>query len=129
MMSDIPLYHASGSGFEVPSKKNTMALRKGGGFFNHKSKEMEAITWHLKNKKAKQAGPFPINIPVSIKFMITGNNRNDYNNQLTTICDCLEKAGVVENDRLIRGTEKSWKDIKKKGQPDFFSVALYELNV
>ena len=72
--------------------------------------EFNALLWQLKSQKDSDT------ILGNCKLIldIFGNNRKDLNNQLTTICDLLERAEIIKNDRQIKVIDAR-KHISKNG--------------
>ena len=96
---------------KLPSKKNTTRWGKH-GFYNTKTIEMNNFVIQLMSQKI-QYKHLPLKNDCRLNLSVWGDNRNDLNNQLTTLCDILEEAGVVENDRQIKNiTAKKYHDIK-----------------
>lgn len=97
---------------KIPSKKNTWFRSKWGKVYQGKQKEIDAFIWQLRDQ-TKDISTLPIKIQQKAILEIYSDNRNDLDNQICTILDILQDAGVVENDRLIRHIEASkYHDIK-----------------
>lgn len=80
----------------IPSKKNETRKGKYGNFYNTKQPELDAIIWQLKKYK------FFTGNPVRISYFInTHSHRQDFSNICQSLDDCLQKAGIISNDRQI----------------------------
>src|SRR3990167_3750667 len=81
----------------IPSKKNETRKGKYGNFYNAKQPEIDGIIWQLKKYK------FFTDKPIRISYLInTYSKRQDFSNICQTIDDCLQKAGIINNDRQIQ---------------------------
>ena len=88
----------------VPSKKN--AWRRGGGNVYLPAKvqaDIDALIWQAKAQRPKLdlsdiAGK---RVRVDAHFFVPREHK-DLDNVFTTLLDVLQKAGVLENDKLVR---------------------------
>jgi len=119
MSWDKLLFEASFTDINTPSKKNDVRYSRYGRPYHSKKAEMEVITNKIKSHIKK--GFKMIEEPVFMWVLMSGNNRNDFNNQVTTLCDSLEDAGVLKNDRQI--LEMATKKVIKK--PDLVIIRLF----
>jgi Holliday junction resolvase RusA-like endonuclease len=110
---------------EIPSKKNTLRFAKG-RVFNSKSEEMASLVLQLKIQKNKKATRkyFPLNKDIAIAVILVGDNRHDFNNQITTLCDILQDAEIIQNDRQIKKIFAE-KFIKKPKEEPHTTIFLY----
>ena len=96
---------------KLPSKKNT-ARWGNGRFYNSANKEMNDFILQLIEQKPQYTN-LPIKNDCRLILSVWCDNRNDLNNQLSTLCDIIEKAGIVENDRQIKDiVARKYQDIK-----------------
>lgn len=109
---------------EVPSKKNNYRINKNGGFYQGKQKEIDDLLLQLNVVRNKYTG-LPLKSDCRLNLCVWGSNRKDLNNQIVTICDVLEKSGIIENDRSIKQIEAE-KIIDNK-DPRVI-IELYEFN-
>lgn len=86
---------------EIPSKKNTLRFTRYGKPYQAKHKEMDGLIMQLVVQKNKY-DVLPIIKQCKLEVVVSGSDRQDLNNTITTICDLLENAGIVKNDRLIK---------------------------
>jgi len=81
----------------VPSKKNSLRPRRGGGLMNDKTvaAQIDALAWML----SKEWKPRPTldRCEVRARFFVNALRADD-DNAYTVLQDCLVKAGVVRND-------------------------------
>ena len=84
---------------EIVSKKNTWQRAKWGGIYQSKQKELDDIIWQLKSQKTNKE---PLRGDIYLSVVIHGSNRRDGLNELETLADCLQNAGVIFNDRQIK---------------------------
>ena len=87
----------------LPAKKNTLMKGKY-GWYNKKTKALESFILQLKAQK-KVYTDLPIKVDCRTNLSVYGGNRQDLNNEIVSICDLLEKAGIVSNDRNIKHIE------------------------
>lgn len=88
----------------IPSKKNTMRRGRHGGMYNAAQKELDGLVLSLMSFKREFTG-LPMTRPCRLSLCVWDDDRKDLNNTVTTICDLLEDAGFVKNDRLIKQIE------------------------
>ena len=83
----------------IPSKKNMVRHRYGGGGMYDKSvrSEIDYITHQIKNDWDNNQ----ILGPVRVFTEIVCGGRQDADNIHTTLLDCLQSAGVIKNDRQV----------------------------
>jgi len=105
---------------EIPSKKNTMGMR-GGRMYQSKPKELEKLAWNLKTQRVRMYDP-PMEGVVALHVHIKGNDRFDLVNQVGTICDLLQDAGIVKNDRAIKNIHAT----KEIGKSPSCLIQIYE---
>lgn len=91
---------------EILSHKNLYKRARFGGIYMSQRKEFESLLWQLKSQKSSYDN-LPITEICELEVSITGNDRKDLNNQVQTLCDLLEKSGIVENDRQIKHIKAS----------------------
>lgn len=82
---------------EIPSHKNLWKRAKYGGMYMSKPEAFDNLLAQLIRQ-----GEDMIKKDCYVEVTIRGDNRKDTNNQFQTICDLLEKAGMIKNDRLIK---------------------------
>lgn len=88
----------------VPSKKN--AWRRGSGNVylpEQVQADIDALIWQAKAAKLRM-DVTPLKghrIRVSAHFTVT-REKKDLDNVFTTLLDVLQKAGIIENDKLVR---------------------------
>lgn len=89
----------------VPSKKNAWRRGASGGVYlpGQIQADIDALVLLAKMERHKLdlstlAGAY---IGVEAKFEVKRQNR-DLDNAFTTLLDVLQKAGIIENDRLVR---------------------------
>ena len=85
----------------IPSKKNTWKVNKYGKVYQSKQEAIDGLLTQLVAQKREYTNP-PIKTNCMLLLKVYGDNRNDLDNQITSICDLLQKGGVVVNDRLIK---------------------------
>jgi Holliday junction resolvase RusA-like endonuclease len=86
---------------QVPAKKNDLRRGRYGQFYHKEDKAMTALVLQLKVQKAQYTN-LPLKDECTLNLSVWGGDRKDLNNECTTICDLLENAGIVENDRQIK---------------------------
>lgn len=86
---------------QIPAKKNDLRRGRYGQFYHKEDKAMTALIMQLKVQK-QQYTELPLKGRCSLELSVWGGDRKDLNNEMTTICDLLENAGIVENDRQIK---------------------------
>ena len=107
----------------VPSKKNEIRKGKYGNFYNTKQPEIDDIIIQLKKYK------FFSGKPIRISYFINAHSkRQDFSNICQTIDDCLQRAGVIENDRQIQEFGAS-AIIFNKNKAEMASISLEELKL
>jgi Holliday junction resolvase RusA-like endonuclease len=96
---------------DIPCKKNRQRIGKHGGIYKDpKVRDYEElVAWEVKLQRME-----PIVGPFNLEAVFTINARKDIDGALTTILDCLERAGAIENDRDCIGL--SCAKIATKGQ-------------
>jgi len=95
---------------KIPSKKNSYRLSKAGGMYKPaKITEFEELVQMevLVQKTQSVPGTFSL----EGKFYLS--KTADLDNATTTLLDCLEKAGVIENDKLLVHLDV-WKIVQPK---------------
>lgn len=90
----------------VPSKKNNWKPKAGGGIrTNSRTKrQLEAVIWQLLAKKARYRSDLPLKgkLRVDMSFGIPKRMlARDLDNMATSMLDCLQEAGIIENDRFV----------------------------
>ena len=108
----------------IPSKKNSWRMGNG-RIFQSKQTEINALLLELKSQMSGSRLPLVEN-DCRLNLTIYGDNRNDLDNQVTTICDLLQKAGIVGNDRQIKQIEAQ-KIIEKPHRAEI-EVCEFELS-
>ena len=108
---------------DPPSIKNNLMFAKGGRVY-HKGNEIAIYkqAFDLQTPKPFKHG---IEVPVMVKVrLIRANNRKDPLNQIGTIADCLQYAGVIKNDRQIVSWEIDATEMDKKDPRVFIEVEV-----
>jgi len=85
---------------QLPAKKNAWRMGKY-GIYQSKQKEIDGFIFQLK-VQAREYSSLPLKGECSLNLSLWQSNRTDLDGQLTTVCDILENAGIVDNDRLIK---------------------------
>ena len=68
----------------------------------------KSATLQLMGQRSKLGFPAGPGMPVSLRALVYRDRRvGDLGNYLAAVCDALERAGVVENDRLIQSFDGS----------------------
>lgn len=83
----------------VPSKKNLLRVRRGGGLYRDGSvyAAIEALTTQAGMQWGHRTA---LEHPkMSVRFFVR-SRRSDRDNRLTTILDCLQLAGVIQQDNI-----------------------------
>ncbi len=99
---------------KIPSKKNTWHKGKYGQIYQSQQDILDGLLFQLKQQKSIYYD-LPIKKDCRLSCCIYGDNRNDLDNQLTSICDLLQKSGIIKNDRYFKQIEAE-KIIDKKNQ-------------
>lgn len=83
---------------EIPSKKNRQRISARGGIYKAKdAREFEAmVAKEVLVSRAKE-----ITGPMSIKIQVYTKRQGDLDNQITSLLDALQYAGLYKNDREI----------------------------
>lgn len=100
------------------TKKNSQRIMRGKNGQPFVAQSVNAKTWEenaiiqLRTQlyHARQRGPVaaPLGIPVNLRALVYRERATgDLGNFLSAVCDALERAGVVTNDRLILGFDGS----------------------
>ena len=97
---------------KIPSKKNDLRRNKYGKYYHKEDKVLTALVLQLK-VQAKQYTNLPIKSDCRLILELWSDDRRDFNNEITTICDLLENAGIVKNDRQFKQIE-AYKEIDNK---------------
>jgi Holliday junction resolvase RusA-like endonuclease len=86
----------------IPSKKNMLRRSKNGGMFRNAevSAKIDALTMQAAIQWGER-GPL-IRPSIQVLFRVI-DKRSDIDNKMTTVLDCLVKAGVLENDNIKNG--------------------------
>ena len=83
-----------------PSKKNLW--RRGRGGHTYIDSETQTLIDALTIQAEEQWKREPVKHPgMRVQFFVA-SRRQDRDNMLTTILDCLKKAGVIEDDNIAR---------------------------
>ncbi len=86
----------------IPSKKNLLRRSCNGGMYRDRNVANQII--RLTNQARLQwAGRDPMVRPKLKAVFYTATMRADLDNMLTTVLDCLVKAGVLANDNIKNG--------------------------
>lgn len=85
----------------IPSKKNTWKVNRYGKVYQSQQDAINELLGQAVAQKLQYAS-LPIKNNCVLVLKVYGDNRNDLDNQLTTVCDILQKSGIVVNDRLIK---------------------------
>lgn len=83
---------------DIISHKNLWKRAKWGGLYNSQPEKYNDLLAQITKQRTKPT----IETNCRVNVIIRGDNRKDANNQFQTLCDILEKTGVVKNDRLIK---------------------------
>ena len=86
---------------EVLSHKNLWKRAKWGGMYNSQPEAFNGLLSQLVRQKAEYTN-LPIITDCRLVLSLWGDNRKDLNNQIATLCDLLEKAEIIKNDRQIK---------------------------
>lgn len=88
---------------KIPSKKNRWRRNRTGGVFLPKKDqdEVDIIIQEITLQRNAHKLWQPLTGSLRASFSIP-KARNDLDNQITTLLDCLQKARVIENDRDVR---------------------------
>jgi len=86
---------------EVLSHKNLWKRSKWGGLYMSKPEEFNALLSQFVNQSKNMSG-LPLKTALRLDLSVWGNDRKDLNNQIATICDLLERAEIILNDRQIK---------------------------
>lgn len=89
---------------KIPAKKNTLRRGKGGNFYNSARRDMDPLVLQIKAQMGRMSAS-TIKSDCRLSCCVYDDDRSDLNNAVTTICDLLEEAGAVKNDRLIKQIE------------------------
>jgi Holliday junction resolvase RusA-like endonuclease len=83
---------------EIPVKKNRQRIGAHGGIYKDPaSREYEEMVgWECRLKRIE-----PIEGPFAIGGVFYINPRKDLDGVLTTLLDALQRAGAIENDKLL----------------------------
>jgi len=82
----------------IPSKKNRLHPRKDRkGYFNPDHDRLQDIVYQI----LMQVGNIePLNQPSLMVHFKCSNGRGDLDGKLTTLLDCMVRAGILVNDNL-----------------------------
>lgn len=86
----------------VPSKKNAVRHKFGGGGFYEKGMKRE-IDWLTMQFRMAYAPRDPLEGSLMVHteiYRLPASKDND--NMHTTLLDCLQAAGVIKNDKMVR---------------------------
>ena len=110
----------------IPSKKNAIYFAKGRAFSTTKKETDEIIKELVVQKLNKYPRvKFPLLKEITWEVQLRGPDRRDFNNELSTLGDCLQDAGIIRNDRLIKHYTICDKVVDKKS---YCEIKLYEKN-
>lgn len=62
--------------------------------------EIDALIWQLISARNEFRAEFPLEGDVSVDITVP-RGKADLDNQVTTLLDCLQKAGIVKNDKNV----------------------------
>lgn len=90
----------------IPIKKNKQRVSRHGGIYKHPEVRAyeELVGWHV-----LQAKPEPVMGPFSLSGTFWLTKRKDMDGALTTVLDCLQRAGAIENDKYLYEIAKLYK--------------------
>ena len=83
----------------IPSKKNTWKIGKH-GIYQSKQNEINDLLVQLAAQKPVNY-PLPIKTQCRLVLIVWGSFKQDLDNQLTCVCDLLQKSGIIKNDNLF----------------------------
>jgi Holliday junction resolvase RusA-like endonuclease len=86
---------------KIPSKKNTWRLNKWGKIYQSEQTAINALIMQLLSQKQQYVG-LPVIVDCMADITLWGDNRNDLDNQITSILDIFQKAEIIKNDRLVK---------------------------
>ena len=89
---------------KIPSKKNTWQKGKYGQIYQSQQNALNGLLLQLKVQKARYNN-LPLKNDCRLFVCVWGDNRQDLDNQITTICDLLQKSEIIKNDRQIKQIE------------------------
>lgn len=89
-----------------PSKKNRRHVRRGGGVYFDRAEVQPAID-RLVLQARSQWQQEPLSRAVVRATFLVRSRRQDVDNMLTTLLDCLVLAGVLANDNILHVPEIS----------------------
>lgn len=91
------------------TKKNSLRrIKRGNRIFTVSSEAHQAWEQSASLQLKATRGWQQANVPVSLRALVyRDRNVGDLGNYLAAICDALERAGVVLNDRLIQSFDGS----------------------
>lgn len=98
-------------GEPLVKKNNRPIYKKGDKSFLGKSRKLadveESMIWEMKMQNTLEFIKTPVN--VCMHFYLGSKRRKDLSNMYQIVEDCLESAGIIENDSLIYGHDGSRK--------------------
>ena len=96
----------------VPSKKNERVRSRHGHWYNTKQKEMDGIIFEMRAQAVAYKN-LPLDGELWYSIKLFGNDRGDLDNQVSTLLDCIQAAGIIKNDRNLKHCVRQDKYIKK----------------
>jgi len=107
------------SSLPVPKTNRYIRKRNGKVFKSPRVILWEArALWEIKNQYGGEVLSNPLK--VEVYFFLPDGRKRDIDNMLKTLWDVLQKAGVIEDDNLIRET----KTVKLKGRKTHGTVIV-----
>ena len=100
------------------TKKNSLRVMRGKGGRPFVAQSREACAWEeiailqLQAQRARfdarSPVPLPWVVPANLRALVYRDRAvGDLGNYLAAVCDALERAGIVANDRLVAGFDGS----------------------
>jgi len=86
---------------QLPAKKNAWKVGRYGRVYQSKQNQLDVFIMQILEQKGIKVG-LPYEGRCKLLVDLFQSDRCDLDGQLTTLCDLLQNAGIVKNDRQIK---------------------------
>lgn len=107
--------------FEIPGYKAIPKARprlgRYGNIYSPTRNSEECLAWLFRAAVQEYSPKLPYRHPVRVEIIISSRKtlRGDSDNYTKTVLDALEKAGILENDKLVKELQvKLWTGLSPK---------------